>query len=92
MRRNVGVKGIVQKKEQNTQYADLGKQLEDTKLTHVTDLLTKFNTSLSTFAEKHKQQINSDPQFRLEFHKMCKVGINMQSWLLSYSLLSFLVN
>lgn len=73
MRRNVGVSGIIKKQQQNNQFASVGKHLEETKLSHVTELIEKFSASLSTFAEKHKQQINSDPQFRMEFHKMCKV-------------------
>ncbi len=73
MRRNIGVSGIIKRQQQNSQFASVGKHLEETKLSHVAELIEKFSESLSSFAEKHKQQINSDPKFRMEFCKMCKV-------------------
>ena len=43
----------------------------------VTDTLEKFKESLSDFAMKHKDRINKDPEFRMQFHAMClAVGVD----------------
>ena len=43
----------------------------------VTDTLEKFKESLSDFAKKHKDRINKDPEFRMQFHAMClAVGVD----------------
>ncbi len=77
MRRKAGVAGIQKRQSESTQYMAVGRQLEDTKLSHVSELIQTFSASLTAFAEKHRHQINSDPQFRMQFHKMCNsIGVD----------------
>lgn len=71
MRRKVGVSAVHGKKDQSAQFSKVGKQLEETKLSFVQDVMRNFSTTLAEFAAKHKERINSDPEFRQQFHKMC---------------------
>ena len=71
MRRKVGVSAVVKRQAESAQYNKIGKSLEETKLSFVQDVLTSFKTALVDFASKHKQRINSDPEFRQQFHTMC---------------------
>jgi ESCRT-II complex subunit VPS22 len=75
MRRRVGV-GAVKKKDQKA-FSSVGKSMEAEKMSTVKETLEKFKESLSEFAEKHRQRINSDPEFRQQFHSMCvAVGVD----------------
>jgi ESCRT-II complex subunit VPS22 len=77
MRRKVGVSVVKGKQDEKDKFSKMGKSLEDLKMTFVRDTLTTFQTSLSEFASKHKDRINSDPEFRQQFHKMClSVGVD----------------
>lgn len=77
MRRGVGVSAVIKKKDESAQFKAAGKVIEETKLSSVKDTLEKFNASLSEFAEKHRNKINSDPEFRHQFHTMCvSVGVD----------------
>lgn len=71
MRRKIGVSAVVKKRTENEQYSKVGKSMEDTKLSFVQEVLTTFKTALADFAAKHKNRINSDPEFRQQFHAMC---------------------
>lgn len=71
MRRKAGVSVVQGRREQMAQYNKVGKALEETKLSFVQDVMTNFSTTLAEFAAKHKERINSDPEFRQQFHKMC---------------------
>jgi ESCRT-II complex subunit VPS22 len=71
MRRKVGVSIVKKRKDEAKQFSKVGKSLEDTKLTFVQEVLSKFKENLTEFATKHKDRINSDPEFRQQFHTMC---------------------
>jgi len=77
MRRTVGVGGVLKKREETKQFSTLGQTLEETKLATVREVMTNFKNALEEFAGKHRSRINSDPEFRLQFHKMClAVGVD----------------
>lgn len=77
MKKKVGVSIVKKKQIENEQYNKIGKTLEDNKLSFVQDILISFKSSLSEFASKHKNRINSDPEFRQQFHMMCiSVGVD----------------
>lgn len=71
MRRKVGVSVVKNRQTEKEQYNRVGKTLEDTKLSSVQETLASFQTALAEFASKHKNRINSDPEFRQQFHTMC---------------------
>lgn len=71
MRRRVGVSAVKKRETENERYNKVGKTMEDTKLSFVKETLSAFKASLAEFAKKHKDRINSDPEFRQQFHKMC---------------------
>ncbi len=71
MRRKVGVSVVKNRQTEKEQFNKVGKSLEDTKLSFVQEVLTSFQTTLAEFASKHKNRINSDPEFRQQFHTMC---------------------
>lgn len=71
MRRGVGVSAIKARNDTNKQYQAIGKAMEETKISNVKEVLDTFRNSLISFAEKHRQNINSDPVFRAQFHSMC---------------------
>lgn len=71
MRRKVGVSAIKKRQNETSQYSKVGKALEEDKLAFVKDTLQKFKSQLTKFAENHKKRINSDPEFRQQFHSMC---------------------
>jgi ESCRT-II complex subunit VPS22 len=76
MRRGVGVGAVKKKKDEVKQFQEKAKEMEETKLANVTEILNRFQSSLQDFAAKHRKRINSDPEFRLQFHKMCvSVGV-----------------
>lgn len=51
-----------------------GKELREEKISVVRDTLNKFKGALEDFAGKHKSRINSDPEFRDQFHRLCKAA------------------
>ncbi|KAJ1436123.1 EAP30 subunit of ELL complex-like protein [Ochromonadaceae sp. CCMP2298] len=71
MRRKIGVSVVKKRQEESQQYTKVGKTLEENKLSFVKEVLSSFKTSLADFASKHKDRINSDPEFRQQFHAMC---------------------
>lgn len=71
MRRKVGVSVVKRRQNEADQYGKLGKEMSDMKVSFVQDMLTSFRNSLSEFAAKHRDKINSDPEFRQQFHSMC---------------------
>jgi ESCRT-II complex subunit VPS22 len=76
MKRGVGVSAVTKKKTEQKHFQAVGKVMDDTRMANVQETLSKFQTSLIQFAEKHKDKINSDPEFRYQFHVMCmNVGI-----------------
>ena len=77
MRRKVGVAVAVNRKKDEENFAKVGKNMEEIKLSFVNDVLDDFKTKLQDFAMKYKDRINSDPEFRMQFCEMCKsVGVD----------------
>jgi ESCRT-II complex subunit VPS22 len=73
MRRGVGVAGVKKRQLEQQQFTELGRDVEAIKIATVRDILTEFRSQLVKFASKHRDKINCDPVFRLQFHNMCKV-------------------
>ena len=71
MRRKVGVASIQKRDSSNAAFSTMGKALEAQKLSSVMTTLNAFKDSLVQFAQKHREKINSDPEFRMQFHQMC---------------------
>ena len=77
MRRRVGIGGVTKKSSMQRAFADKGKTMEAEKMSAVKETLDAFKESLSEFAKKHRERINSDPEFRQQFHSMCvSVGVD----------------
>lgn len=77
MKKRIGVGAVRKKDELQKSFAVVGKQMEETKIASVKETLIQFKEALEDFASKHKNKINSDPEFRLQFHKMCRsVGVD----------------
>jgi ESCRT-II complex subunit VPS22 len=77
MRRKIGVGAVKDRLNEQEKYSKMGKSMEDTKISFVKDLMGKFQSSLTEFAMKHRDRINSDTEFRQQFHKMCvSVGVD----------------
>uniref|UniRef100_A0A7S1VYZ2 Vacuolar-sorting protein SNF8 n=1 Tax=Alexandrium catenella TaxID=2925 RepID=A0A7S1VYZ2_ALECA len=71
MRRGPGVAGLMKRKEATNNMGAVGEQLEETKVAHAKAQLQSLRTALSDFAQKHRNRINSEPQFRQAFCEMC---------------------
>ncbi len=71
-RRGVGIGGLKKKQEERKQFADVGKQLEELNIDHIEKTLDDFRNTLIKFAKEHKADISADPEFRHQFHQMCK--------------------
>ena len=77
MKKRIGVASITKRAEAAKQLDNLGKSLEDTKIAVVKENMNNFKKSLETFALKYRDKINSDPEFRMQFHRMCiSVGVD----------------
>ena len=77
MRRGVGVGAITKRATEKQHYEAMGRKMDETRIDAVKETLNKFQTALSEFAEKHRDKINSDPEFRQQFHSMCvNVGVD----------------
>jgi len=75
--RKTGVAAVKQKQAAKQQFTNKGEGLEAVKLASVREMLDLFKGTLETFAQKHRAQINSDPEFRMQFHTMClEVGVD----------------
>ncbi len=75
-RRGVGVSAVMKKKDEAAKFQAVGKAMEETRMAGIQDVLSKFQTSLTEFAAKHRDRINQDPEFRMQFHTMCvSVGV-----------------
>mmetsp|Transcript_2142 Transcript_2142/g.2267 ORF Transcript_2142/g.2267 Transcript_2142/m.2267 type:complete len:241 (+) Transcript_2142:146-868(+) len=71
MRRGIGVSAFKNRQNDQQKYSAMGKELETSKLSSVKVLLSDFQAALMQFATKHRTRINSDPEFRVQFHSMC---------------------
>eukprot|EP00636_Phaeomonas_parva_P003850 CAMPEP_0118882372 /NCGR_PEP_ID=MMETSP1163-20130328/21642_1 /TAXON_ID=124430 /ORGANISM="Phaeomonas parva, Strain CCMP2877" /LENGTH=262 /DNA_ID=CAMNT_0006819415 /DNA_START=5 /DNA_END=793 /DNA_ORIENTATION=+ len=76
-RGRVGLKGVRKRQQERTAIRETGEKLEAAQLSHAAELLETFKTQLTAFAEEHRESINSDPQFRRYFHRMCSgIGVD----------------
>mmetsp|Transcript_29308 Transcript_29308/g.49293 ORF Transcript_29308/g.49293 Transcript_29308/m.49293 type:complete len:245 (-) Transcript_29308:144-878(-) len=77
MRRPAGIAGLQQQNQQRAQFKAVGDVIASDQLKNMQGQLAQFRQSLEEFASKHKSQINKNPEFRLQFHKMCAaVGVD----------------
>eukprot|EP01041_Mallomonas_annulata_P005335 gene5335-10667_t len=76
-RRGIGVGAIKNKQLDDERFKQVGKSLKDEHIAHVREQIELFRVSLQEFASKYKKNINSDPEFRHHFHKMCDtIGVD----------------
>ncbi|RLN59682.1 hypothetical protein BBJ29_003651 [Phytophthora kernoviae] len=76
-RRGVGIGAVRKKQEQAKQFSEVGEQLVEANITHVSSQLELFRTNLQQFAIKYKNNIKKDPEFRRKFQVMCaKIGVD----------------
>ena len=62
---------------QQQRYADVGNKLASSNFEHVQGELESFKANLEEFAQKHKTDINRNPEFRRQFQKMCtRIGVD----------------
>lgn len=76
-RRGVGIGAVRKKQEQTKQFTEVGDQLAESQMAHVTSQLEMFKTNLEQFAVKYKNNIKKDPEFRKMFQIMCaRIGVD----------------
>ena len=76
-RRGVGIGAVRKKQEQTKQFSEVGEQIVESNLSHVSSQLEVFRTNLQAFAIKYKNNIKKDPAFRRKFQVMCaKIGVD----------------
>uniref|UniRef100_H3GD54 Vacuolar-sorting protein SNF8 n=1 Tax=Phytophthora ramorum TaxID=164328 RepID=H3GD54_PHYRM len=76
-RRGVGIGAVRKKQEQAKQFSEVGEQLVEANLSHVSSQLELFRSNLQAFAVKYKSNIKKDPDFRRKFQVMCaKIGVD----------------
>uniref|UniRef100_M4B590 Vacuolar protein sorting-associated protein n=1 Tax=Hyaloperonospora arabidopsidis (strain Emoy2) TaxID=559515 RepID=M4B590_HYAAE len=76
-RRGVGIGAVRKKQEQTKQFSEVGEQIVESNLSHVSSQLELFRTNLQAFAVKYKDNIKKDPDFRCKFQVMCaKIGVD----------------
>lgn len=77
MRRGVGIGAVRKKQEHAKQFNEMGGQIAESQMTHITSQLELFRTNLQQFAIKYKNNIKKDPDFRKKFQIMCsKIGVD----------------
>ncbi len=77
MRGRIDISKIKQQREKEAKMQAMGKALESGLLTDMKTQFMEFKGNLEKFAMKYKKQINQDPVFRREFHKMCmEIGVD----------------
>jgi len=76
-RRGPGVAGIKKRQAEKKAYNETGNKMQAEQLEHVREVVESFKTRLEDFAEKHRDKINRDPEFRHQFHTMCsRIGVD----------------
>lgn len=76
-RRGVGIGAVRKKQETAKQFTEVGDQLAESQLAHVSAQLESFKTNLEQFALKYKNNIKKDPEFRKLFQIMCaRIGVD----------------
>lgn len=59
-----GISGIKQKDRDKAAYAKVGEKSKAENMRHIKASLETFKTNIEDFASKHRDRINSDPEFR----------------------------
>lgn len=73
--RRAGLAGLQQRQQQKA--AEIGKAMRAERTEHIKEQLQTFRKHLEEFADKHRAQINKDPEFRKQFVRMAKtVGVD----------------
>ena len=76
-RRKVGVARIKAEQERRNQLTSLSKTMDAQKSSSVSATMAAFKECVTDFAQKHRSKINEDPEFRMQFNRMCKsVGVD----------------
>lgn len=68
------MKALKKQQELRGKKEEEGGRMQQEKLANVRETLDRFKVALEEFATKHKARINSDPEFRDQFHRMCKAA------------------
>ena len=71
MRRQPGLAGLMRGQAQQSALSAVGERMEADKGQQAQALLQNLQKSLGEFASRHRDRINSDPQFRKSFCEMC---------------------
>ena len=71
MRRQPGLAGLMRGQAQQNALSAVGERIEADKSQQAQVLLQNLQQSLRDFASRHRDRINSDPQFRKSFCEMC---------------------
>lgn len=73
----MGIGAVLKKQGQTKQFNEIGDQLAESQMNHITSQLELFRTNLQQFAFKYKHNIRKDPEFRKNFQVMCsKIGVD----------------
>ncbi|VDO47965.1 unnamed protein product [Onchocerca flexuosa] len=76
-RRGVGVGAVQQKKDLQAKFQAKGTELASEQLNQFSQELAIFQTKLEEFAQKHRDEIRRNSQFRRHFQDMCaSVGVD----------------
>jgi len=77
MRRGVGIGGLQQAQAQRQQFQKVGDEKAAEQLQQMQKQMGVFRQNLEDFAKKHKNDIKKNPEFRLQFQRMCaSVGVD----------------
>lgn len=68
----LGKAAMMAKKKQAEDQAKLGKEMMQQKTDRLRQIYNDFQSNLTQFAEKYKDQINHDSKFRDKFNNMCQ--------------------
>lgn len=77
MRRGVGVGRVQRQRQERQKFDAVSETLASDKTQHIAQQLDLFKTNLEAFAQKHKKEINKNPEFRRQFQRMCaQIGVD----------------
>ncbi|GAB1605596.1 Hypothetical predicted protein [Argonauta hians] len=76
-RRGIGVAAVRNKNLAQARYKDKVNVLAEDQLAQMAKSMEMFKVNLEEFASQHKDQIKKDPEFRVQFQKMCaSIGVD----------------
>uniref|UniRef100_A0A7S0ZAI5 Vacuolar-sorting protein SNF8 n=1 Tax=Timspurckia oligopyrenoides TaxID=708627 RepID=A0A7S0ZAI5_9RHOD len=71
MRRGIGVSGLQEEAMRQRAFEERGAALEAETVEKMKLQMIEFQKNLEIFAKNHKKEIQTNPEFRTQFHKMC---------------------